>query len=388
MTEERRNYGIDLLRIVSMNMIVMLHVLGNGSFLDNVEGITIEYATMWFLETASLCAVNCFALISGYVGFGRKFKLSKLMQLWIEVVFYLLLFRVIYYMIDPMSVKSMPKITTFFPVLSDTYWYFTAYFVMFLFTPYLNDLIEKLNFEKNSLLVFLFFTVFSVMLTLSRMKPYDLGVNPPTRSGYSMFGLNSGYSPLWLMILYYLGAYIKKYRIAEKIKPKASVIVYFGCVILSLVSKLRLTSIYDRTGKYQPMISFLVEYYSPTILSASVALLVLFAHFRFHRKTAAGIRFFSSSAFGVYIIHLQRNNLLLLRDSLSRYVPVNLPRSVLFVILTVLVIWLVCSLIDKFRQLLFTVFRIPLLSEKADSLLRKIIKKLFLCYQKKIAVEE
>ena len=84
MTEERRNYGIDLLRIVSMNMIVMLHVLGIGSFLDNVEGITIEYATMWFLETASLCAVNCFALISGYVGFGRKFKLSKLMQLWIE----------------------------------------------------------------------------------------------------------------------------------------------------------------------------------------------------------------------------------------------------------------------------------------------------------------
>ena len=31
---EERNYGIDLLRIVSMMMVVLLHVLGQGGILD------------------------------------------------------------------------------------------------------------------------------------------------------------------------------------------------------------------------------------------------------------------------------------------------------------------------------------------------------------------
>ena len=67
-----RNYGIDLLRIISMVMIQILHILGNGGILNASIGAPVRNNVAWFLEIASYCAVNCYALISGYVGYGRK----------------------------------------------------------------------------------------------------------------------------------------------------------------------------------------------------------------------------------------------------------------------------------------------------------------------------
>ena len=383
MTDQKRNYGIDLLRIVSMIMVVTLHVLGNGWFLDDIDGITPVFGTMWLLEIACYCAVNCYALISGYVGYGKKFKLSGIIQLWIEVVFYLVLFNLIYKMIDPSSVDDTQMFTSLFPVMSDKYWYFTSYFVLFLFTPFINSLVDKMDFKKHSLMILLFVIVFSLMLMLSTMKKYDFGnVNDPITSGYSMFGLNSGYSPLWLMIMYYTGAYIKKYRLAEKIRPRYCVAVYVVCVLLSLVLKLITTYLYDHTGHYGTMISFIVKYYTPTILLCSLALFVLFAKMKCGQKTAKVISFFSSSAFGVYIIHLHRNNLQLLRNHLSGFEQTGVIRSLLYIVATVLIIWFVCSMIDKIRQVLFRLLKIRVLSEKADAFIRKIVSHTMSRYQR------
>ena len=73
-----RNYGIDLFRIVSMFMVVVLHVLGQGGILDGTIGVAGNYETAWFLETAAYGAVNCYALISGYVGIRSRYRYSTL----------------------------------------------------------------------------------------------------------------------------------------------------------------------------------------------------------------------------------------------------------------------------------------------------------------------
>ena len=40
---DKRNYGIDLLRIVSMFMVVLIHVLGHGnSILNATMGLTVK----------------------------------------------------------------------------------------------------------------------------------------------------------------------------------------------------------------------------------------------------------------------------------------------------------------------------------------------------------
>ena len=47
---QTRNYGIDALRILSMLMIVILHVLKHGGVLDSTETFSVEYRTAWFIQ--------------------------------------------------------------------------------------------------------------------------------------------------------------------------------------------------------------------------------------------------------------------------------------------------------------------------------------------------
>ena len=68
----RRNYGIDMLRIISMIMIPILHVLGHGGILDATEQLSLKYNVAWFMEIAALCSTNVYGIISGYVGYGTN----------------------------------------------------------------------------------------------------------------------------------------------------------------------------------------------------------------------------------------------------------------------------------------------------------------------------
>ncbi|MCR5648942.1 MAG: acyltransferase, partial [Oscillospiraceae bacterium] len=62
-----RNHGVDLLRIVSMLMVVVLHILGQGGLLDAVSAPSLRHTLCWLLLAAAYCAVDCYAMISGYV---------------------------------------------------------------------------------------------------------------------------------------------------------------------------------------------------------------------------------------------------------------------------------------------------------------------------------
>lgn len=54
--------------------VITLHTLGHGGVLDNLPIGTIRYASDWILETIAYYAVDCFAIISGYVGY-REVKI-------------------------------------------------------------------------------------------------------------------------------------------------------------------------------------------------------------------------------------------------------------------------------------------------------------------------
>ena len=69
MTETKPYLGRDRLRMAAMFMVAVLHVLGAGGVLNSATPLSPDYVTAWLLETAAFCAVNCYALLSGYVGF-------------------------------------------------------------------------------------------------------------------------------------------------------------------------------------------------------------------------------------------------------------------------------------------------------------------------------
>ncbi|MBQ3005393.1 MAG: acyltransferase, partial [Clostridia bacterium] len=95
--KKERNYGIDLLRIVSMLMVVTLHTLNFGGILHNVEPFSFKYYFNWFLYLGAYCAVNCYGLIAGYVGYGSKSKYSNLINLYLQTLFYSLFSAILYF---------------------------------------------------------------------------------------------------------------------------------------------------------------------------------------------------------------------------------------------------------------------------------------------------
>ena len=87
--QAERNYGIELLRIVAMLAVCLLHILGQGGILAKTVKYSLRYELVWFMEIAAYCAVNCYALISGYVGVGSKYKYSKLGYICLQALFHI-----------------------------------------------------------------------------------------------------------------------------------------------------------------------------------------------------------------------------------------------------------------------------------------------------------
>ena len=79
--------------------------------------------------------------------------------------------------------------------------FFIFYVALFIFIPLLNIILEKMEKRQLQFCITMILFFFSVIQTLF----------------YSdVFGTNDGYSAMWLMILYLVGGYIRKYGQKEK----------------------------------------------------------------------------------------------------------------------------------------------------------------------------
>lgn len=289
-----RNYGIDALRIVSMLMIVVLHILGTGGVLES--SIKTNYWIAWFLEIACFCAVNCYALISGYVGVFSKYKIGNLAYIWCQVAFYSVLITMGFKVFCPQSVGKTEILSAFLPIVSKQYWYVTAYAILFLFIPFLNAGIEKLSQKQ------LGFFLGSIFIFSSLLQPVI------HHFWGDVFLLGAGYSALWLIILYVLGGYIRKYGLFNKIKRHRTSVFLSLFVLSTLItwcSKFLLETFSKRFFGKTTGVDIFINYQSITMVASAVFLLLAFEKINFAPAVAKIIAFLSPLAFSVYLIHVQ-----------------------------------------------------------------------------------
>ena len=157
-TKSERNFGIDLLRMIAMEMIVVLHLMGYGiAVFAGVDNVPPSMYVHLFLNILCGCGVNLYAFISGYVASGKKVRFSNLIVLWMRVVFYAVIFVVIAFIFGLKEFDLNTLIKSFFPTLFNYWWYWTAYFALFIFSPLLNIGIDHLNRKSG---ISLFITLF------------------------------------------------------------------------------------------------------------------------------------------------------------------------------------------------------------------------------------
>lgn len=335
--KREREYGIDALRIISMFMVVVLHMLGNGGILDTAECLSANYSVAWLLELFAFCAVNCYGLISGYVGLRAKYRYSNIMTLWLQVAFYTIGITFVFYFFRPEWVTFDRIKAAFLPVFSYQYWYFSAYFALFFIIPVLNIVVEKLP-KKNLRAV-----IISVLLLFSVLQ---------VGFGCDVFTVGNGYSTIWLAVLYVLGAYFKKYEILKKFKPIQCLLIYLLCVLITWGSKLYME--YAGIG----LSDILVNYLSPTMVLAGVSLFAFFIHIRPGLIGSKIISKLSPLAFGVYLIHVHPFVWNVMTYKLTGLLNGSAMRLVTGVLLISLAVFLICIMIDFIRTVLFNVIKI------------------------------
>lgn len=360
----QRNYGIDFLRILSMFMVVVLHVLGNDGSIYEPTSINLNYWVEWLIEISAFGAVNCFALISGYVMCNSAPKISKLFNLWLQTAFYTISLFILFAIIN----RNF-AITTFvkscLPISTKRYWYISAYFGMFFLIPLLNHIvknIEKKVFDKALITCFIGFCIFAVLIPFS----------------YEPFHLEGGYSTLWLCLMYLVGAYIKKYDIAEKIKSSTTIIIYTIMTVLTFLSKMVIHySTQAILGK--PFLTdIFVSYISPTIVIAAICLFIFCLKISFSNTAKKIISFFAPASLGVYLIHFNGD----VWSNVINKIQLNLlncnPFAIIFLVIgTAIAIYIVCSLLETGRIYIFKALKINTLCLKIESVLQNTYEKIY-----------
>lgn len=332
--KHEKNYGIEWLRILSMYMVAVLHTLGQGGIIGSFKQGDLSFSIAWFLETAAFGAVDCFALISGYVGYHSHFRYKKGMRLWFQTFFYTLGITILFAIFMPEAVTKDQWIAAFFPIMKKQYWYMTAYAGLFILIPILNRAIVNLSGRELLKICLAIFVVFSLI---------------PTLLNETVFGLGGGYSAIWLLLLYICGGFWGKYHeiclthlpdFCFRHRLFLPFLFYLLCTTISFLLK---------------MFGFpqYVSYTSPTILLGSCALFFLFSLMPCSKKSSRVASFLAPSALSVYLIHVHPLiwNHLMLYFAIGHF-PSG-PMLFVWVITAALCIYLVCTIIDLPRRLLW-----------------------------------
>ena len=356
---QSRNYGLDILKFISMVYVVILHSFGEGGIIDGCSGFRLVIALLAFFWTSS--AVDIFALVTGYVSYTDVYKplnRKRIFDMWFQVVFYGLVITAVFNLFFPDKVKPSNYFISVFPLFNNEYWYYTSYFLVYLISPFINSAIRnssELLMKKSLIIVIVFFSIFVVFA--------------------NSLSIEQSLSFTWILMMYFIGAVLKKCHIGEKV---SSVKLIIGIIVCNIF-------IWD-WYTFLPDISFgniswtggmMSDYDSPVVLMSAICHLLLFRKIKVGPKAAKIICFFSPCVFATYLINA--NPLFYYKFMDNCFEPLlGLNIFVLSLIVVMgAVVFTICScLIDKIRILLFRLVRIDKLTKILVIISDKILYKL------------
>lgn len=346
-----------------MLMIVMIHIMNQGSVFRFEDNGIVRFSVMSLIYDAIMCATNCFGLISGYVGIKSEHKMSSFVLLWLRAVFYGILIIAVFLIFDPSRITKDVIRGAVLPITSNTMWYFTAYFGMFLFLPLINKALNALSKTQIKLIFISFILIFSVMTSIFG----------------DLFMLCGGYSTIWLIVLYIIGGCVAKLDELNSISRSKA----FGCFmamlllcwLIQLLCKLLAVFFWeDEISYFKSIFDMLLGYVSPVMLMEALALLIFFKNTKISVKAQRIVLFLSQAAFSVYIIHCHPLIWPYFKyASFSVYRKLPVPLTAAAVIFTAVVIYLVSSFVDIFRDKLFRAIKLRQRLAEAE---RKLLERL------------
>ena len=282
---ENRNYGVDLLRMILMICIVIGHLYAHTEIRSILPFLGGKWLFTWSTQAVTVCAVNCFVIITGYYMSQSHYDLFKVIKLWLKVVFYSIFVTVILLVLRRLTFNARSILDTVFPVLSREYWFFTMYILLYLLIPYLNAGLTKMPKKMHGALVIIILCFFYIEPLLSVV--------------FYEYDVTEGFSLVAFVTLYVIGAYLAKCR---DIQWRHCVCMLIGSSLLMVSSKIVLEMIVNRYGLNFGT-ALLYHNNSIFVLINAIALFELFKQVNIKQGVKKAVAWISPSVFSVYLLH-------------------------------------------------------------------------------------
>lgn len=325
----KRNSNIEILRILSMFMILGLHVnvfsLGTPTA-EECYYDPIPSFTRCALEMICIIAVNLFVLISGW--FSIKVRIKGLMKFLFQC-FFILSFVYLIGLSIGKATLSTGGILQCFCLLGNA-WFVPSYIGLYLLSPFLNLFCEKAT-EKQLRYFLIGFYIFQTMYG-----------NVYTNVGF----IANGYSTFSFIGLYILARYFNLY---------GRKYARFG-TSLYLISTIILIGGYWVTISHgsQLISNMFYIYTCPFNITAALGLLLMAVYMR--ERNNSVINFVAGSVFSVYLCHICLHWTTDLYRETSRSI-FNEYSGLSYIVIIVAFIFGVFTLsiiVDQFRKLIWS----------------------------------
>lgn len=281
-----RASNFELLRIIAMILIIMHHFAVHGGFEHMELGASMNRIWIQILSGGGRLGVDIFVLISGYFLIDSEYKPQKLIKFVLQVMEYAMLCSILLILIGEIQISSIKGAVTIIktailPIPYGEYWFATTYFVLYLFSPYLNRLIKNIDKKMHLKLIVTGIVIWCIFPSV--LKTYF---------GFSYVG--------WFTILYFIAAYLRLYPVNSKNMKRNCWIIAGASYFLLLVLIITI----DILGmKYPILISYIAsirEMNSPVVLVCAIATVFAFGTLSIQSKMVNRI---AATTFGIYLLH-------------------------------------------------------------------------------------
>lgn len=328
-----RNTSIELLRIISMIMIMFHHFAYHGNFEWNFNEVTLPHLWYDFILMGGKVGVDIFVLISGYFlieNTEKLFQPKKLLKFWGQVVFYSIVTYLLSVMLrlNAFEIKQLIKVCL--PITYPGWWFASTYFMLYLIHPFLNKLLHGLSKTEYQYLILMMVLCWSIIPTATTQ----------------LFESNS---LLWFVTLYGIAGYVNLYGGNQKLQSKHYFSLYF--MVLIITYTVSTTFLFLGTKK-EEWSTHAIDFFEIERLPILLMAITLFMGFvtlkmNYHKW----INMIASATFGVYLIH----------DSsyIRYYLWTNIFKInqyqdstflILYSILVVFILYVSCTMIDLIRK--------------------------------------
>lgn len=291
-----RNSNYELMRILSMFLIVLYHTIMHGNAINLAVNPYCK-ELLHIIELITVVHVNSFILVSGYYQSEGKFKLSKLFELMLLCFFYKVVIMLFFSYFDVISLSKGQILKELFPIEIVQNWFFRYYMFLYVLSPFINLFLKQLSKKNYIKLLCIMFVIFSII----PISTNNVGLE------------NSGYTLYQFVYLYIVGAYLKRYPLNKEVMFSKlskwkwrfillgvmSCMVGFNYILYKCSFKfMGINSIIDEICLYYR--NFNILYSNPLIIFQSLAYFIFFGTFSFSNKIVNHI---SKVTFGIYLIH-------------------------------------------------------------------------------------